>query len=192
MKIILLTQKQYVVSAWTGGTTTQLAIAPDGSHYQNRDFVWRVSSASVTQDSSDFTLLPDYDRLICVLEGEMRLTHNGAETITLSPYTIHGFDGGANTRSEGRCVDFNLMTRKNRCRGSLQAAALEGLGRREVLSSGAGCTMLIYCREGAGLVRSEDRCQRVAAGESVLIEDAGDIAVFLEGAGLFLLAEMRC
>ena len=37
----------YIVSVWSGGTTTQIAIAPEGARYAERDFLWRVSSATV-------------------------------------------------------------------------------------------------------------------------------------------------
>lgn len=190
MKISLITPDQYVISSWPGGITTQLAIAPEGAAYGDRDFLWRVSSASVELDSSDFTLLPEYDRLICVLRGRMRLTHGGGETITLSPYTVYGFDGGASTRSEGRCVDFNLMTRKNACNGSLEAVTPEKGGQVEIRPRDAGAAILIYCCAGNGAVHAEDKRLRLSAGETVLAEEAGDRAIFLEGSGAFMLAQM--
>lgn len=190
MKISLLTPKRYVISHWAGGITTQLAIAPDGSLYQDRDFLWRISSASVTLDSSDFTLLNDYDRLICILQGEIRLKHNDSETITLSPYTVHSFDGGAKTRSEGRCVDFNLMIRKKGCHGSLHAIILEDGGQTETLSAETGSAALVYCHIGSGTVRAEDKSLHMSAEESVLIEDARDMPIILEGTGVFILAKM--
>lgn len=190
MKIRLITPEQYVVSRWAGGSTTQLAIAPDGSLYQNRDFLWRISSASVTQDSSVFTSLNDYDRLICVLQGEMRLKHNDGETITLPPYTVHSFDGGANTLSEGRCVDFNLMVRKRECHGDLRVIMPENGEQTEIFSTETGFAVLIYCRTGSGTVRAEDKCLRLSAEESVLIEEAKDSVIILEGTGVFIAAKM--
>ena len=114
-----LTQADYQISQWSGGTTTQIAIAPQGALYADRDFLWRLSSATVDLDESDFTPLPDYHRLIAPLRGEMELTHDGGPLISLAPYQVHAFDGGADTHSRGRCVDFNLMLRKDRCVGSV-------------------------------------------------------------------------
>ena len=99
--LIHLTKNDYVVSQWSGGTTTQLAIAPSGAQYGDRTFLWRLSSATVDLEESDFTPLPDYDRLIAPLRGEMTLTHNGGAPITLRPYQVHAFDGGADTHSAG-------------------------------------------------------------------------------------------
>ena len=31
------------VSSWSGGTTTELSIAPENGNYQSRDFLWRLS-----------------------------------------------------------------------------------------------------------------------------------------------------
>ena len=73
----LLDQAGYVTTSWSGGTTTQLAIAPEGAVYGDRDFLWRISSATVELDHSDFTPLPDYHRFLAVLEGEIKLKING-------------------------------------------------------------------------------------------------------------------
>ncbi len=120
-----LTQADYQISQWSGGTTTQIAIAPQGALYADRDFLWRLSSATVDLDESDFTPLPDYHRLIAPLRGEMELTHDGGPLISLAPYQVHAFDGGADTHSRGRCVDFNLMT-VDGYRGAMSACAAGG------------------------------------------------------------------
>ena len=88
-----LTERDYRRSVWSGGKTTQIAIAPEGASYGDRDFLWRVSSATVETEESDFTLLPDYRRLICALEGTMVLRHGEGAPLRLEPYRIHSFDG---------------------------------------------------------------------------------------------------
>ena len=45
MKITHLKPEDYVVSTWSGGTTTQLGIAPQGAVYAHRDFLWRPGTA---------------------------------------------------------------------------------------------------------------------------------------------------
>ena len=57
--MIHLTEKDYAVSRWSGGTTTQIALFPPESSYAGRDFLWRVSSAVVEDGESAFTPLPD-------------------------------------------------------------------------------------------------------------------------------------
>ena len=102
------TRAQYITTAWSGGTTTQLAIAPEGAVYADRKFLWRLSSAQVELEHSDFTPLPDYDRLISVLKGELELKIGQGERGALEACTVRGFDGGVPVESWGRCVDFNL------------------------------------------------------------------------------------
>ena len=81
MALFHMTPDNYIVSQWSGGTTTQVAIAPEGAVYADRDFLWRISSASVDLDESDFTALPDYHRWISTLKGGMTLSHEGGEKI---------------------------------------------------------------------------------------------------------------
>ena len=101
MTIQHLTPSDYITTKWSGGLTTQLGIAPAGAVYADRDFLWRLSSATVEDAESDFTALPDYERLISTLEGTIELNHNGGEKLTLNPYEVHRFDGGDDTHSWG-------------------------------------------------------------------------------------------
>ena len=115
-----LTEKDYTVSHWSGGTTTQLAIWPPEAKYADRDFLWRISSATVELEESDFTPLPDYERLIATLEGEIVLTHNGGVPLTPRPFQVHAFSGADATHSQGRCRDFNLMLRRGQVTGTME------------------------------------------------------------------------
>lgn len=119
----ILTEKEYRVSQWSGGNTTEITIFPEGSAYADREFLFRVSSATVDLPESDYTSLPAYDRLITPLNGEMHLSHDGEREEDVEPFEIHAFDGASETHCRGTCTDFNLMTRKGRCEG--QMAVLE-------------------------------------------------------------------
>ena len=141
-----LTDTSYAVSAWSGGTTTQLAIFPPEAKYADRDFLWRVSSATVDLEESDFTALPDYDRLIATLQGEIVLTHNGGAPLKLHPFEVHTFSGADATHSVGRCTDFNLMLRRGRATGSVEPIFLTGTPIS--LPVEAAETVLLYCAEG--------------------------------------------
>jgi len=96
-------------SAWSGGTTTELAIYPEGSSYAARNFQWRLSTAVVTAAESTFTALPDWHRLLMVLAGSMQLTHAGHHQVTLRPYEQDSFSGSWSTQCVGTGQDFNLM-----------------------------------------------------------------------------------
>ncbi len=166
----------YVVSEWSGGKTTQLAIYPGGSVYAERKFTWRLSSATVQLESSDFTPLPDYERLISVLRGQMRLRHGDGCEIVLSPYEIHPFDGAVPTRSKGRCTDFNLMLRKGMCCGSLGAIKLVRQGEIfltapvESPKNFPSRTVALFCISGRVTAEAEGQSAELNEGETLLIE----------------------
>ena len=178
MALFHMTPDNYIVSKWSGGTTTQVAIAPEGAVYADRDFLWRISSASVDLDESDFTTLPDYHRWISTLKGGMTLSHEGGEKIVLAPYEVHQFDGGVDTHSWGRCTDFNLMLRKGKCRGEICGLHLSAGKGRTILGEEEDCgqtALLIFCGQGACTVTEGTECVLLHEGESVLAEGAVEI-----------------
>lgn len=184
--------EEYTASRWSGGTTTQIAIAPAGAVYAERDFLWRVSSATVELETSDFTSLPDYERFLSTLRGTIRLTH-GEETLELNPGSVHRFDGGAPTRSEGACTDFNLMLRKGRCAGQMVCLRLSegGVSRlsHALKATAAKRVFLVYCAEGDGELSAEGTSVRFAAGEAALAENVEPL-LRCTSASAFLICEI--
>ena len=150
-----ITEADYVTTVWAGGKTSQLAIAPAGAVYADRDFLWRLSSATCELEESDFTLLPDYNRLIATLEGNIVLTHNGGEPVRLTPFEVHRFDGGDNTRSVGCCVDWNLMLRKGKEDGRVTHCRIEA-GAATVFTVRPGCRTVVVCCYGGEAAYAPD------------------------------------
>jgi len=154
MEWTLLTQEQYLTTLWSGGTTTQMAIAPEGAVYADRDFLWRFSSARVELEHSDFTALPDYNRLISVLDGQLDMKIDQGERFKLAPLTVCSFDGGVPVESWGQCTDYNLMLRKGKAQGSAQSlvleagAALSWTAAVPAPQDHPNCTVAIYCVSG--------------------------------------------
>jgi uncharacterized protein len=115
-----LSQKE---TEWSGGTTTQLFIFPKETSYAERDFLFRISSANVKVEESIFTKLPGVSRAIMILEGELKIEHEGKNSIVLKKFDTDIFEGSWNTKAFGKCTDFNLMTTGN-CKGNLQCIVL--------------------------------------------------------------------
>lgn len=182
----LLTREDYVTTSWSGGTTTQLSIAPEGAVYAGRDFLWRLSSATVELDHSDFTPLPDYHRFLAVLEGEIKLKINGDQPFPLAPGRVVEFDGGVPVESWGQCVDFNLMVRKGQGQGAV--SALTGNCETNWLT-GPG-DLAVYC--ASGTVRLPDFGVEAKAGQLLLGLGApdGPVKVICE-AGSAMLASVK-
>ena len=116
----IIRKEEQITSTWPGGTTTQLAIYPKTSDYKARNFMWRLSSARVDADESTFTSMPEIWRHIMIIDGEMRLLHEGHHSVLLRPFEQDSFSGGWATKSIGRARDFNLMLGQG-CKGELEA-----------------------------------------------------------------------
>ena len=135
--------EDYVCSVWSGGTTTQLLIAPEGAHYAARDFLWRVSSATVELDESDFTPLPEYERLIATLRGGITLTHNGGAV----------FLGAGEQRAftAEDAAQTLLYAAEGACTVTIGAERVELLHGESLLGSGS-CAFSLCAAEGAALM----------------------------------------
>lgn len=124
--------KDMPTSTWSGGRTTEIYIYPEGSCYADRDFIFRVSTAEVELEESDFTHLPDFFRVIASISGRMELSHAGKACGTqkasdgrccarLEPFkAVYHFDGADETHCIGKARDLNLMLRKGRAEGGFE------------------------------------------------------------------------
>lgn len=134
---------QYKTSQWSGGTTTELYIYPEGSSLQNLDFQFRISTARVEIEESSFTFFPGVRRIILPLQGEMNLIHADDKPIHLKPYEQHSFAGDSITKCIGKVTDFNLMTRGNN-KGTIEMIHLQPGEQYETIM----IKSLIYCFSG--------------------------------------------
>lgn len=186
----LLTRADYAASGWSGGTTTQLAIAPEGADYAGRNFLWRLSSATVELDHSTFTPLPDYNRFLSVLEGEIRLRVDGGAPAPLVPGQVIAFDGGVPVESWGQCVDFNLMVRKGKAAGEVTALYRDAPFEELWNPGGKTRELAVYCVSGN--VRLPEFGLEAKAGQFLLCRNAQAGPVRLAGgAGAVMLAAVK-
>ena len=110
MKVLHLTAQDYLTTAWSGGTTTQLLIWPEGADYGRREFGVRISSAVVALEESDFTPLPGVLRYITPLQGGFTLTHPGQDPVAMAAMDApYRFSGETPTHCVGMATDLNLM-----------------------------------------------------------------------------------
>ena len=112
----ILTETDFLTTAWTGGTTTQLFISPEGATLSERDFDWRISSAIVETEVSDFTLFDGYERILIPLKGKLEMEHqtpNGVIQQNVSEFQLALFSGSWPTKAKGKLTDFNLIFKPN-------------------------------------------------------------------------------
>ncbi len=110
-------------SKWLGGTSTELFIYPLHSDYPKRNFIFRLSSATIDLERSEFTDLAGFQRFIAPLEGDLCLSHDDKNYKSLAQNEVYAFDGGVKTISKGKCRDFNLMI-KNQQQGGIENISL--------------------------------------------------------------------
>lgn len=124
MNIEIIKKESYSVSEWTGGKTTELCIYPKTSKYSDRNFMWRISAATVDIEESTFTNLPGFSRQLMVTDGETVLEHEGKYKVTLKPFEKDTFMGAWVTKSYGKASDFNLMT-SEACSGNIEVLTVK-------------------------------------------------------------------
>ena len=168
----------YRVTDWSGGRTTELAIAPEGSLYAERKFLWRFSTATAEVEESTYTSLPDYDRVILSLRGLLRLSHDDATWRDFAEFEPYAFDGGVTTQARGKVVDLNLMLRKGRCVGTM-IPITGGSGLRMDVTAALAAALLgaeellIFCFEGAAEAVGLEGSWPLEAGDTLHVSNLG-------------------
>ena len=145
MQVKMYQKEDYPVSNWSGGKTTQLFIYPENSEYAKRNFLFRISSATVDCERSEFTSLPGVDRVILPLKGSLHLFYEGHGEKVLAPYEQDRFDGGWNTVSVGKATDFNLMLREG-TKGEVEVHPLQT--QENLCLQNDDSMMLVFAAEG--------------------------------------------
>ncbi|MEW8974467.1 MAG: HutD family protein [Tissierellaceae bacterium] len=113
MKEKVIKKEDFTTTKWAGGETTQLAIYPEDAIFSEKDFLWRISSATFTSTESKFSDFSGYQRYILPLEGKLSVYHDGLYNRKLDRYEVEYFDGSWSTYSENTmdCRDYNFIVK---------------------------------------------------------------------------------
>lgn len=163
---------------WSGGTTRELFIYPENSNYKAKDFLFRLSVATIEVPTSIFTPLEGIRRTTLILDGEIELTHDGHYSKTLKALEQDSYDGGWKTSCKGTCADFNLMLREH-TEGTVQIANEMNLTNFNFKDS---CKYLIYVLEGTLTINQE-----TVNKEDAVVFDANDPYISLESDNVKLI-----
>lgn len=101
--------KSFKTTDWSGGKTTEMFIYPTNSNYTDRSFDFRISSATVEVEESDFTDLTGFHRLLTIIDGQLELTVNDEYAFVLEKYVPFWFSGSDKVKSRGIVRDFNVI-----------------------------------------------------------------------------------
>ncbi|MDM1390563.1 HutD family protein [Myroides marinus] len=108
MDIRLIRKEEVLTSQWAGGKTNEYIIYPSKAKYADRDFLFRISSATIEAIPSDFTQFTGYKRYLAMLEGDIRLYKNGKEEC-YDNQVLFSFESSDDITSYSFGKDFNLM-----------------------------------------------------------------------------------
>jgi len=123
MSFTIIRADKFKTINWSGGTSTELYIYPEIADYGLRNFDFRLSTAKVEIEKSEFTPLPGVSRKIMILDGQIEISHKDQYHKYLKEFDMDEFKGDWQTSSVGICTDFNLMTR-GKTKGELSSLAL--------------------------------------------------------------------
>ncbi|MBE9468025.1 MAG: HutD family protein [Bacteroidetes bacterium] len=167
MRQNIFKKKDLITSPWSGGTTTQLAIYPHDADYKKRNFIFRLSTALVTDEESAFTKLPEVYRLLMVLDGELEINHKNEYSKTLKKFDIDKFKGEWETTSKGKIRDFNLMTKGNTV-GELNSIILGKTEERQVHLFENFNIISYYAYKGNFIIDANNKKKTINEGDIVL------------------------
>lgn len=194
MQYTVRKENSYTVSQWMGGHTKELAIYPNDSKYVDRNFLWRLSSATIEDEESTFSNLPDYDRVIMVLDGEVVLSYENERVVRLKELDQDRFDGAWKTKSFGKITDYNLMVRKG-SEGYMDVIELSEKAESYdyiVPSDKPFKTCAIYLKEGYLIANVNKESIRLNPGELLVMEGERDekLKYKLMGEGVVIRSEI--
>lgn len=173
-----------------GGTTTEIAVAPDGAGLD--DFDWRVSMARVGTDGP-FSSFPDVDRTLTVLSGEgITLDVEGRMPLELfstsDPATFPADVATSCRLLGGPVTDLNVMVRRGRFTADVHRVDLE----EESDFTSAANVVLMFCSDGAAEICAGRQRFKIARHGCLRVDGtAGPISVTPQPRTELVVAELR-
>jgi len=99
--------------SWASGTSTELFVYPPDGDFQTRAFDFRISTATVEAEETNFSDFSGLTRILLILQGKLTLIHEGRYSKELDTFDQDRFDGSWITKSKGKVQDFNVMFNEN-------------------------------------------------------------------------------
>lgn len=108
MKVIRRKIKDITPNLWEGGKTYEFFIYPENTSYAERNFVFRLSSATLEKSPSAFTNFQGYRRFLVMLTGDLVIERNGCHE-QHAQGDVFAFSSSDSITSFSTGIDFNLM-----------------------------------------------------------------------------------
>ena len=112
MKITHLEAEKIQATSWAKGKTSEYYIYPENADYQNKDFLFRVSSATIDESPARFTLFIGYTRYLAMLDSTLDISINrNRNTYKINELIKFQSEDDVISYSTGK--DFNLMLKED-------------------------------------------------------------------------------
>jgi environmental stress-induced protein Ves len=187
--IQLLPAKDRKASPWKngGGRTFEIAAHPPGADFETFD--WRISLAEIEKDGP-FSRFDGVDRILSLIEGRMTLEigdpaqSHPLETAS-SPVIFAGESPVFARLQTPLTLDINLMTRRGRCRATLERLRLD---QRLAIDAGAGLGFVFALTPL--VLESEGLETPISRMDGAFFSGVADLFPPAEGKGEVLLAQI--
>lgn len=164
-----------------GGVTVEIAISPINAPVDNFD--WRISTATVANDGP-FSIFPDIDRTLSVLEGNgIVLDVEGAETTLKRETAPFAFAADASSGArliEGPITDLNVMTRRGNFAHQVERIDVND----SVIVEAESGTVLVFCGEGNFVLKCESRITHLDHHDCLILSGDAKLSVEIIGKGI--------
>jgi len=176
----IIRSENFKSTRWTGGTSTELFIFPTDSEYQKRNFSFRLSTAKVEIEKSEFTSLPGISRKLMVLDGGIFIKHENHHSKQLRKFDVDAFEGDWKTTSIGKCTDFNLMTRGN-IKGELSALVIKVNHNINYNVKKDSDWIFIYAYSGNVNLELSNKNETLNKGDLLVLKQPGELSLPISG-----------
>ncbi|MES2779678.1 MAG: HutD family protein [Bacteroidota bacterium] len=173
---------------WSGGTTTQLYIYPEGTSYAARDFLFRISTATIETETSTFTSLPAFQRILLILKGSLAITHKDRYSKQLHPFDTDRFDGAWKTSAIGKVTDFNLMMAAN-ARGDCTHELLHS-GQSKKITAKNSFYGIYWLQGSAVLTYNSNECS-IKSGDFISLLKGETLTILAQGTSNWVSVEVN-
>lgn len=177
-----------------GGTTAEIAIAPDDADFAAGRFDWRLSLARIERDGP-FSPFPGIDRTILLVEGAgmvLHATDSGARLVLDRRFQPQDFPGEQPVECrllDGPVRDLNLMVNRACCHATWQVLMLD---RGAAALPKGTATLVAHALDGSMTVgNGGDTDASLRAGDTLIAgADAAGAAVSARGTGVLFVASI--
>lgn len=108
MEFILISKQNININYWNGGETFEYFIYPEHTNYADKDFLFRISSATIQKVPSEFTRFSGFERFLVMLDNDLLIERNKKQEM-YKVLEIFKFNSNDRIESFSSGNDFNLI-----------------------------------------------------------------------------------